>query len=137
MAREGAARDAEDELRVSLPPTEQSLFIRMKAALGGREAWLEVLKCFELHAEGILNRQELFTLLGDILGHSDRTLALLEDVKSLLNPKRSTAATEEDSFQSLPVAELDLSKQPTNGRSYRQLPAGFPMQACSERSRWE
>lgn len=76
-------------------------------------------------------------MLGDVLGHSQRTLSLLEDVRALLHPKRSTAATEEDAFQSLPVAELDLSKQRTNGRSYRQLPAGFPMQACSERSRWE
>ena len=43
-------RTREEELHLTLTPSERSLFGRIKSALGAREHWVEVLKCLDLYA---------------------------------------------------------------------------------------
>ena len=90
MAAARRRRIEEEELRISLTPSEITFFDRLKAAVGGREAWLEVLKCFDLYAAEVLTKAELMTLLQDVIGASAAgsaasTSSLLDGISKLLN----------------------------------------------------
>ena len=81
MARK--RREKDDEMHFTLTPSERHFFERVRSALGGRESWVECLKCLDMYASEILTRQELMVLLADIFG--PQNVKLLDELKQLLN----------------------------------------------------
>jgi histone deacetylase complex regulatory component SIN3 len=87
----------------------------------------------------VLSRAELLTLLSDVLGTSTSpsNAKLLEELRSLLANRGTLEMTPEDIWYSMPVGEVDFSQCPRCTPSYRALPSGYPLLACTERSRME
>jgi histone deacetylase complex regulatory component SIN3 len=101
-------RGKEEELHLTLTPSERSFFVKLKGYLGHREAWLETLKCFDLYSSEVINRNELIALLADVFG-PDKAF-LLEEVKMLLSQRGTLDMTPEDVWFSMPIGELYPSK---------------------------
>lgn len=133
VARRRRVKD--EDLHLTLTPSERSFFERVKSVLGSREAWLETLKCLELYAADIVSRQDLLTLLAPVFGETNARM--LEELRTLLNNRGIIDMTAEDVWYSMPINDIDLSQAPRCTPSYRALPAGYPKLACSERSRLE
>ena len=131
-------RGRDDEIQLTLTPSERSFFDRVKLLLGSREMWGEFLKCLELFSTDVLTKAELLLVVGDVLGGAGAQASkLVEELKHLLSARGAGDLTSEDTWYTMPIAELDLSACPRCTPSYRRLPAGFPRLACSERSRLE
>jgi histone deacetylase complex regulatory component SIN3 len=128
-------RGREEEMHLTLTPSERTFFERIKACLGNREAWVEFLKCLDLYSAEVISRAELTTLLADIFG--PQNMKLLDELKQLLNNRGALEMTAEDVWYSMPIGEIDLSQAARCTPSYRQLPDGYPLLACSERSHLE
>jgi paired amphipathic helix protein Sin3a len=134
-------RSKEDEMGLTLTPSEKGFFDRVKAALGARENWLEFLKILDLYSAEVLTRAEMISLAQDVLnqcaGGAAAGKLLLDELKSLVANKGITDATPQDIWASMPIAEVDFSQCARCTPSSRHLPAGYPRAACSERSRLE
>ena len=158
-------RRRDEELYLQLPPGERQFFLRVKAALGSRcacvdvtlgvlcrhrlccpvcmwvvvrsESWREFVKCLDLYAQDVVNRQELLSLLQDIFGLQHA--ALLQEFKSILVSRGTLPGTAnpEDNWFSLPVSEIDFTSCQQCTPSYRALPPHYPKLQCSERLDWE
>jgi paired amphipathic helix protein Sin3a len=128
-------REREELLHVTLTPTERVFFNRVKAVLGGGEAWVEFLKALDLYAMDIVTRPELLGLLQDLFGPSNSRM--LEELRSLLHNRGQLEFTQEDLWYSMPIGEIDFSSCPRCTPSYRALPTGYPKLSCSERSKSE
>jgi paired amphipathic helix protein Sin3a len=128
-------RRAEAESVLDLTPSERSFFERMKNACGSQEQWSELLKCLDLYSMGVFMRSELLAAVRDVLGDSNRHL--VEELRVFIT-RRGTVVTEpEDTFHSLPVAEIDFSACRRCTPSYRELPPGVPIAPCTERGALE
>jgi histone deacetylase complex regulatory component SIN3 len=131
-------RGRDDEIQLTLTPSERSFFDRVKAVLGSREMWGEFLKCLELFSTDVLTKAELLVVVQDVLsGTGAQAGKLVDELKHLLSARGASDLTSEDTWYTMPIAELDLSACPRCTPSYRRLPAGFPRLACSDRSRLE
>jgi paired amphipathic helix protein Sin3a len=139
----------DDEILLALAPSERALFARIKAALGGRDAWNESLKCLDMYSNDLLTRNELFALLADVFGPG--LSSLLDELKALMAARGAVTITSasgaqtivadssapEDVWFSMPIGEIDLSQAPRCTPSYRGLPKGYPMLSCSDRGKLE
>jgi hypothetical protein len=67
-------RGREEELHLTLTPTERTFFARLKGVLGGREAWVEALKCFDLYSAGASRCGEGRALLNALRGAGSRVV---------------------------------------------------------------
>jgi paired amphipathic helix protein Sin3a len=132
MEGEYAARAAMTSIRPQLAPTERTFFQRVKAALGGREGWVEFLKTLDLFSKNVLSRAELLQLLAELLPPQ-----LLDELKSLIITKGAMELTPSDAHITLPISDQDFTGCAHCTPSYRELPEGYPQLACSERSMWE
>jgi hypothetical protein len=128
-------RTREEEMGLFLSPSERGLFDRIKAALGPREAWSEFLKCLDLYSSDVLSKAELLTLLADLFGTGHA--GVLDEVRVFLNNRGALEMKPEDVWYSMPIGEIDLTQCVRCTPSYRALPEGYPILACSERGRME
>jgi paired amphipathic helix protein Sin3a len=103
----------------------------------GGQAWAEFLKCLDLFAQEILSRSEMLNLIEPLLGKRNNNL--FEEFKRILaaagNPPSSgSMQMREDSWYSVPLAEIDFSRCRRCSPSYRALPRDYPDHPCSDRS---
>lgn len=134
-ARALAEAEREGMLHGQLPPSERTFFLRLKSALGGRETYVEFLKCLDLYAREVIGRQELLALAESLL--QPVSPSLFEEFRVVVVSKGGLEVTDADAWVSMPVAEMDLSQCRRCTPSYRMLPPGYPLLACSERAQWE
>lgn len=127
-------REAEDEMHLQLPPTEQALFLSIKVSLT-RLQWLTFLKCLDMFTRDIVTTQELLLLLADLF--TDRHAHLLQDLRVLLESRGGVELSAQDAWFTMPVSEIDFSDCESCTPSYRALPKGYPLSACSARAGWE
>lgn len=113
-------RGKEEELHLTLTPSERSFFVKLKSYLGSREAWVETLKCFDLYSSEVITRNELLALLSDIFGQ-DKSF-LLDEVKILLTQRGALDFTPEDVWFSMPIGELAASKREQSSGAFPFLP---------------
>jgi len=150
-------RGREHEMALSLTANEGAFFETVKAALshgkssssssssshdrvGGVDPWGELLKCLQLFSCEVLTRAELVGVASEVLTGALGAGAagkLIDELKALLASRAPGDLTSEDTWYSMPIAELDLSGCDRCTPSYRRLPHGFPKATCSERSRME
>ena len=119
---------------------ERQFFDATKEALtsytrDGGQAWAEFLKCLDMYAQEILSRGEMLNFVEPLLGK--RHTKLFEEFKRILaaagSPTGATPSTEE-SWYSVPLAEIDFSRCRRCSPSYRALPRDYPAHPCSDRS---
>lgn len=122
---------------------ERQFFDAAKEALtaytrDGGQAWSEFLKCLDLYAQEILSRNEMLNFVEPLLGK--RNAELFEEFKRILaaaGAQPGPAPNMEDSWYSVPLAEIDFSRCRRCNTSYRALPRDYPPPPCSDRSDWE
>ncbi|GAX18151.1 paired amphipathic helix protein Sin3a [Fistulifera solaris] len=115
---------------------ERQFFDATKEALtaytrDGGQAWAEFLKCLDMYAQDILSRQEMLNFVEPLLGK--RHTKLFEEFKRILASAGQPRPTEE-SWYSVPLAEIDFSRCRRCSPSYRALPRDYPSHPCSDRS---
>lgn len=115
---------------------ERQFFDATKEALtaytrDGGQAWAEFLKCLDMYAQDILSRQEMLNFVEPLLGK--RHTKLFEEFKRILASAGHPRPTEE-SWYSVPLAEIDFSRCRRCSPSYRALPRDYPAHPCSDRS---
>ena len=123
-------RSAEDEMHFQLPPSERELFQRIKMSLV-RGQWATFVKCLDMFARDIVTSQELLLLLTDVFG--DNNAHLLQDLRIMLESRGGVELSVQDTWYTMPVSEIDFSKCEQCTPSYRALPAGYPVAACTAR----
>jgi len=104
----------------------------------GGQAWAEFLKCLDMYAQEILSRSEMLNFVQPLLGK--RNNQLFEEFKRILNAAgspNSSLQMIEDSWYSVPLAEIDFSRCRRCSPSYRALPRDYPAHPCSGRSEEE
>ncbi|GAX10018.1 paired amphipathic helix protein Sin3a [Fistulifera solaris] len=130
-------RSLEDpESHVYNSAVERQFFDATKEALtaytrDGGQAWAEFLKCLDMYAQDILSRQEMLNFVEPLLGK--RHTKLFEEFKRILASAGQPRPTEE-SWYSVPLAEIDFSRCRRCSPSYRALPRDYPSHPCSDRS---
>jgi paired amphipathic helix protein Sin3a len=101
----------------------------------GGQAWAEFLKCLDMYAQEILSRSEMLNFVEPLLGKRNNNL--FEEFKRILaaagSPSLSTQLMD-DSWHSVPLAEIDFSRCRRCSPSYRALPRDYPAHPCSMRS---
>ena len=115
---------------------ERQFFDATKEALtaytrDGGQAWAEYLKCLDMYAQDILSREEMLNFVEPLLGK--RHTKLFEEFKRILASAGHPRPTEE-SWYSVPLAEIDFSRCRRCSPSYRALPRDYPAHPCSDRS---
>lgn len=148
-AMAGAYGAAAKTSRRALPPLrrddpkvqrELAFFEKVKQRLrNNREAYTDFLKCLNLFAEDVVTKQELVSLVHDIIGrHHDLVAGLNEFLmRCELGPDdpysrpyqardRSRHANIQQKYISLPISELDVGTWERTTPSYVMLPAGYP-----------
>jgi len=123
-------RAAEDEMHFQLPPSERELFQRIKMSLL-RGQWATFVKCLDMFTRDVVTSQELLLLLTDVFG--DNNAHLLQDLRIMLESRGGVELSVQDTWYTMPVSEIDFSKCEQCTPSYRALPAGYPVAACSAR----
>lgn len=136
---------------------ELAFFDKVKNRLRNRETYQEFLKCLNLFSQEIINRNELQSLVYDILGRYPDLMhgfneflgrcesmgkapvpgddSTTRKAQAKLDARDLKAAAQRDKAMSMrPVAELDLSNCERCGPSYRMLPKGYQRLACSGRT---
>ena len=100
----------------------------------GGQAWAEFLKCMDMYAQEILSRSEMLQLVEELLG---KNVKLFEEFKRILNcagAATGNALPVEDSWYSVPLAEIDFSRCRRCTPSYRALPRDYAAPPCSDRT---
>lgn len=101
----------------------------------GGQAWGEFLKCLDMYAQEILSRSDMLKHVEPILGK--RNSHLFEEFKRILSVAGSASISNqvlEDSWYSVPLAEIDFSRCRKCSPSYRALPRDYPAHPCSGRN---
>lgn len=144
----GAYGAAAKTSRRALPPLrkddpkvqrELAFFEKVKQRLrNNREAYTDFLKCLNLFAEDVVTKQELVSLVHDIIGRHHDLMAGLNEflMRCELGPDdpysrpyqardRSRHANLQQKYISLPISELDVATWERTTPSYVMLPAGY------------
>ena len=147
-ARE-AARAEQKKIQANLSLVKGQFFDKVKAKLRNKDTYNDFLRCLNLYIEDIISKQELVTLVEDVLyRHPD----LMAQIKELVNQAESGIADfdlapdkvaarlaklreEEISKYYAPINELDLSACDRCTPSYRKLPSDYPKYECTGRKR--
>jgi len=109
---------------------DTALFERIKKRLSTqKDAYGDFLKCIHLYTQDVLTTDELVSVLQDVLGAHQE---LFQDFKAFLGVRLDVVSSK-SGYQPC-VADLDLSKCPQSGTSYKQLPPEYPLPKCSNRS---
>ncbi|RHY29609.1 hypothetical protein DYB32_005013, partial [Aphanomyces invadans] len=118
-----------------MDPSEWNMFERIKKVLPSRDSWREFLKCLELYAQEIVGRDDLLTMVKNLLGrHTD----VIADFTALLQTHgEAKDHSGGEIWPFIPLAETDLSQCRRATPSYRALPASYPLPPCSFRSAME
>jgi paired amphipathic helix protein Sin3a len=101
----------------------------------GGQNWGEFLKCLDMYAQEILTRSDMLKHVEPILGK--RNSHLFEEFKRILSVAGSSSISNqvlEDSWYSVPLAEIDFSRCRKCSPSYRALPRDYPAHPCSGRT---
>lgn len=134
---------SQPEINVYNSAVERQFFDSVRDALSsftrdGGQAWAEFLKCLDMYAQEILSRSDMLTFVEPLLGKRNNNL--FEEFKRILtasgNASGATALTE-DSWYSVPLAEIDFSRCRRCSTSYRALPRDYPAHPCSGRNEYE
>lgn len=100
----------------------------------GGQGWAEFKKVLHMYSQEILARGDMLALLEPLLGKRND---LFEEFKRILvaagSPSSATKVME-DSWHSVPLAEIDFSRCRRCSPSYRALPRDYPAHPCSDRS---
>ena len=152
----GAYGAASKTSRRALPPLrrddpkvqrELAFFEKVKHRLrGNTEAYTDFLKCLNLFAEDVVTKQELVSLVHDLIGRHHDLIAGLNEflMRCELGPEdpysrpyqgrdRSRHANLQQKFISLPISELDVASWERTTPSFVMLPAGYPKMKASGR----
>ena len=143
------SRRALPPLRRDDPKVQRELafFEKVKQRLrNNREAYTDFLKCLNLFAEDVVTKQELVSLVHDLIGRHHDLMAGLNEflMRCELGPDdpysrpyqardRSRHANLQQKFISLPISELDVGTWERTTPSYVMLPAGYPHLKASGR----
>ena len=120
---------------------ERQFFDAAKEALtsfsrDGELAWAEFLKCMDMYAQEILSKNEMLSIMEDLLGKQHRDL--LDEFKRILTAAGAPGAhVQDDAWHSVPLSEIDFSRCRRCTPSYRALPRDYPCPPFSERSEEE
>ena len=120
---------------------ERQFFDATKEALisfsrDGELAWAEFLKCMEMYGQDILSKNDMLSIMEDLLGKHHRDL--LDEFKRILAAAGAPGAHEQDDrWHSVPLNEIDFSRCRRCTPSYRLLPRDYPSPPFSERSEEE
>eukprot|EP00698_Gefionella_okellyi_P000535 TRINITY_DN1047_c0_g1_i1.p1 TRINITY_DN1047_c0_g1~~TRINITY_DN1047_c0_g1_i1.p1 ORF type:complete len:1080 (-),score=264.31 TRINITY_DN1047_c0_g1_i1:62-3301(-) len=106
---------------------EMMFFEKVKRRLAAPVVYKEFLKCLNLFSQGVLVRQELLTLVRDLLGkHPD----LFKEFKRFL---QTGSDAQQNGQTHVPFSELEFTTTSAYGPSYRQLPSSYPVRTCTGR----
>lgn len=120
---------------------ERQFFDATKEALtsfsrDGELACAEFLKCMEMYIQELLSKNEMLSIMEDLLGKQHRDL--LEEFKRILAAAGAPSAHVQDNkWHSMPLQEVDWTKCRRCTPSYRALPRDYPRPPFSERSEEE
>lgn len=136
-----AARRAPPPLRRDDPKVQRELafFEKVKHRIRNKDAYTDFLKCLNLFAEDVISKQELVSLVHDIIGRHHELMAGLNEflMRCELGPEdpysrpyqardRSRHANLTQKYISLPISELDVSTWERTTPSYVLLPTTYP-----------
>lgn len=112
---------------------------KVKNRLRNDESYADFLKCLNLYADDVLEKQDLVMLQEDIIGKHRDLMALLNEflLRSELGPEdpysrpyqgrdRSRHANLNHKYISLPISELEVASWERVTPSYVQLPSAYP-----------
>ena len=133
-------QSAQPETYVYNPAVERQFFDTTREALtaytrDGGQSWAEFLKCLEMYAQEILPRAEMLNYVEQVFGK--RNTELFEEFKRILaaaGQPSGPASSNDDSWYSVPLSEIDFSRCRRCSPSYRALPRDYPDPPCSDRS---
>ena len=120
---------------------ERQFFDAAKEALtsfsrDGEQAWAEFLKCMDLYAQEVITKNEMLSIMEDLLGKQHRDL--LDEFERILTAAGAPGAhSQDDAWHSVPLSEIDFSRCRRCTPSYRALPRDYPCPPFSERSEEE
>jgi paired amphipathic helix protein Sin3a len=120
---------------------ERQFFDATKEALtsfsrDGDVAWGEFLKCLDMYAQEMISKNEMLSIMEDLLGKQHRNL--FEEFKRILAAAGAPGAhTQDDAWHSVPLSEIDFSRCRRCTPSYRALPRDYPCPPFSERNEEE
>eukprot|EP00941_MAST-03F_sp_MAST-3F-sp1_P000344 g344.t1 len=114
-----------------LPEPERRFFQRVKSSIG-KDQWGEFIKCLELYCQEVVKRQELLDLVSDLF--RGKSAGLFDQFKRVLVERGVVETPMEEVWFSMPLSEIDFNNCHSCTPSYRALPAGYPIPACSDRT---
>jgi len=152
--RKGRHHDDEEEgsfARTNMAK-ELTFFEKVKAKLRSREGYQDFLKCLNLYAQEVISKQELTSLVHDLIGRfSDLAIGFNEFLSrcehldfefdgkqhgkmTLKDITRMKQLSQAEKLQTRPISELDVSSWQRCSTSYVQLPKNYPPMTCHART---
>ncbi|PSC76597.1 Paired amphipathic helix isoform C [Micractinium conductrix] len=142
-----AGRKAPPPLRKDDPKVARELqfFERVKQRLRNREAYADFLKCLNMFAEDILAKQELVSLVHDIIGKHSDLMAMFneflmrcevgpDDPYTRQYPRDRNRNNTVEKYIRMSISELDVSTWQRCSPSYVLLPPNYPKLKASGRT---
>lgn len=142
------ARRAPPPLRRDDPKVQREIafFDKVKNRLRNKDAYTDFLKCLNLFAEDVISKQELVSLVQDIIGSQHDLIAGLNEflLRAELGPDdpysrpyqardRSRHTNVAQKYISLPISELEVNTWERTTPSYVLLPTSYPRLKASGR----
>ncbi|KAL4448880.1 hypothetical protein ABPG77_007597 [Micractinium sp. CCAP 211/92] len=142
-----AGRKAPPPLRKDDPKVARELqfFERVKQRLRNKEAYADFLKCLNMFAEDILAKQELVSLVHDIIGKHSDLMAMFneflmrcevgpDDPYTRQYPRDRNRNNTVEKYIRMSISELDVSTWQRCSPSYVLLPPNYPKLKASGRT---
>ncbi|PRW32936.1 SIN3 component of histone deacetylase complex isoform C [Chlorella sorokiniana] len=142
-----AGRKAPPPLRKDDPKVARELqfFERVKQRLRNKEAYADFLKCLNMFAEDILAKQELVSLVHDIIGKHSDLMAMFneflmrcevgpDDPYTRQYPRDRNRNNTVEKYIRMSISELDVSTWQRCSPSYVLLPSNYPKLKASGRT---